>query len=139
MIALTKLEDPMLSHDLRRDEGILVLKPDGPLEKADFETLAGHVDAYLEQNGMLRGVLVQAKSFPGWKDFAALLAHLKFVKHHHRKIEKVAVVADGGFATVMPHLASHFIQAEIKHFDHTHEDDAWNWLSGSRSQTLSAA
>ena len=29
----------MRSHDLRRDEGILVLKPDGPLEKADFDTL----------------------------------------------------------------------------------------------------
>src|SRR6185295_2313710 len=71
---------PMLSHDLRRDDGILVLKPDGPLEAADFETLAAHVDAYLEQNGTLHGVMVQAKSFPGWKDFSALLAHLKFVK-----------------------------------------------------------
>jgi hypothetical protein len=129
----------MLSHDLRRDEGILVLRPDGPLEKADFEKLASHVDAYLEQNGMLHGVLIQAKSFPGWKDFAALVAHLKFVKHHHRKIEKLAVVADGGFATVMPHLASHFIQAEVKHFDHEQEDAAWTWLRTTRSQTPSAA
>jgi hypothetical protein len=137
---LSGLEDmTMISHDLRRDEGILVLKPDGPLEKADFETLAAHVDAYLEQNGMLHGVLIQAKAFPGWKDFAALLAHLKFVKRHHRKIEKVAVVADGGFATVMPHLASHFMKAEIKHFDYGHEDNAWNWLRAGESRARTAA
>jgi len=130
----------MLSHDLRRDEGILVLKPDGPLEATDFETLAVHVDAYLEQNGVLHGVMIQARAFPGWKDFAALLAHLKFVKHHHQKIEKVAVVADGGFATVMPHMASHFIKAEVRHFDHTHERAAWDWLTkGRRTQTRTAA
>jgi hypothetical protein len=58
----------MLSHDLQRDSGILVLMPDGPLEATDFETLAAHVDAYLEQNGMLHGVLIKAKAFPGWKN-----------------------------------------------------------------------
>jgi len=129
----------MLSHDLQRDEGILVLKPDGPLEAADFETLAGHVDAYLEQNGSLHGVFIQAKAFPGWKDFAALVAHLKFVKHHHHKIEKVAVVVDGGFATVMPQLASHFIHAEVKHFDYARENDAWDWLRSGHAQTRTAA
>jgi len=118
----------MLSHDLQRDSGILVLMPDGPLEATDFETLAAHVDAYLEQNGMLHGVLIKAKAFPGWKNFTALLAHLKFVKGHHRKIEKVAVVADGGVAAVMPHMASHFLKAEVRQFDFEHEDAAMEWL-----------
>jgi hypothetical protein len=116
----------MLSHDLRRDQGILVLKPDGPLSAADFTTLASHVDAYLEQNGTLQGVLVLADTFPGWQDFGALVAHLKFVKHHHQKIEKVAVVAGGSFAKVMPNIASHFTHAQIKHFEH--EKAAWEWL-----------
>ncbi|HZM48581.1 MAG TPA: STAS/SEC14 domain-containing protein [Burkholderiales bacterium] len=118
----------MLSHDLRRDDGILVLMPDGPLEAADFETLAAHVDAYLEQHGMLHGVMVKARAFPGWKDFTALLAHMKFVKGHHRRIEKVAVVADGGVLAVMPHIASHFLKAEVRHFDYDHEDAALEWL-----------
>lgn len=130
----------MLNHELRRDEGILVLKPAGPLEAGDFTILASHVDAYLEQNGKLRGVLVHAKAFPGWKDFGALLAHLKFVKQHHQKIEKVAVVADGAFATVMPHIASHFIHAQVKHFDYAHEDAALDWLmENSRARTRAAA
>jgi hypothetical protein len=123
----------MLNHDLQRDKGILVLKPDGPLGASDFTTLASHVDAYLEQNGALRGVLIHAEKFPGWKDFGALIAHLKFVKHHHRKIEKVAVVADGGFAAVMPHIASHFIHARVKHFDYAQENAAWSWLMEGNS------
>jgi hypothetical protein len=118
----------MLSHDLRHDDGILVLNPEGPLEAADFTTLASHVDAYLEQQGTLHGVLIRAKSFPGWKDFDALIAHLKFVKAHHQRIGKVAVVADGAFATIMPNLANHFIHAQVQHFDYAREDAAWDWL-----------
>ena len=130
----------MLNHELRRDDGILVLKPGGPLEAADFTILASHVDAYLEQNGKLRGVLVRATAFPGWKDFGALLAHLKFVKRHHQKIEKVAVAADGAFATVMPHIARHFIHAQVKHFDYAQEDAALDWLTeDSRAWTRAAA
>jgi hypothetical protein len=121
----------MLNHELRLDDEILVLRPDGPLEATDFTTLAGLVDAYLEQHGTLRGVLIQAASFPGWKDFGALLAHLKFVKEHHQRIEKVAVVADGAFANIIPQIASHFIHAQVRHFDLVREDDAWAWLRQS--------
>lgn len=119
----------MLSHDLQRDTGILVLMPEGPLEAADFETLAAHVDAYLEQNGMLHGVMVKAREFPGWKNFTALLAHLKFVKGHHSRIEKVAVVADGSVASILPHMAGHFLKAEVRQFSFDHEDAAWKWLA----------
>ena len=130
----------MLGHDLQRTEGILVLTPDGPLEASDFTTLASQVDAYLEQHGTLHGVMIRAKAFPGWKDFGALLAHLKFVKRHHQKVEKVAVVADGAFATVMPHIASHFIHAEVQHFDYAQESAARNWLlESSRGETRTAA
>ena len=122
----------MLNHDLRHDDGILVLNPEGPLEAADFTALASHVDAYLEQQGTLRGVLIHAKSCPGWKDFGALLAHLKFVKEHHQGIEKVAVVADGAIANIMPNIANHFVHAQVRHFDLTHEDAAWAWLRQMR-------
>ncbi len=118
----------MLNYELRYDDGILVLKPEGPLEAADFRTLASHVDAYLDQHGTLRGVMLRARAFPGWKDFGALVAHLTFVRLHHYRIEKVAVVADGGVATIMPQITNHFLHAQVKHFDPAHEDAAWNWL-----------
>jgi len=84
--------------------------------------------------------LIHAKAFPGWKDFSALLAHLKFIRKHHQKIEQVAIVADGGFATVMPNIASHFVHAQVRHFDLDREDAAWDWLAQSgNAQTRSAA
>jgi len=131
----------MLNHELRLDDGILVLRPDGPLEASDFTVVQHLVDAYLAKSGTLRGVLIHPDhGFPGWKDFAALVAHLKFVKEHHRQIEKVAVVVDGGLAAIMPSIANHFIQAEVKRFDLAHEDAAWDWLTGtSRAQMRTAA
>lgn len=118
----------MLNYELRYDDEMLVLNPEGPLAAADFTALAGQVDAYLEGHRALRGVLIRAESFPGWKDFGALLAHLKFVKAHHQRIEKVAVVADGAFAAVMPQIANHFVHAQVEHFDFAREDAAWVWL-----------
>ena len=126
----------MLKHELLDEEEILVLRPDGPLQATDFEDLGRDVDAYLAQHGTLRGVLIRAKSFPGWKDFGALLAHVKFVKEHHQGIEKVAVVADGALADILPNIAKHFIHAQVQHFDLSREDAAWAWLRQDRGAQM---
>src|SRR5574337_472067 len=86
---------PMINYGLQHDKGILVLHPKGPIEVADFISITCQVDTCLARHGKLHGVLIHAKSFPGWKNFAAMLAHLKFLREHIQKIEKVAVVADG--------------------------------------------
>jgi len=119
----------MLNYELRHDEGILMLHPEGPLEAADFISITSQVDTYLAGHGKLHGVLIHAKSFPGWQDFAAMLAHLKFLKEHIQKIEKVAVVADGALANIMPDIANHFVHAQVQHFDFAHEDAAWDWIN----------
>ena len=122
----------MISHELLRDRGILIVKPEGPLEQTDFEALAREVDPYIEAQGKLNGLLISAKLFPGWKDFAALLSHLRFVKNHHHKIRKVAAVTDSGFLSIMPHIANHFVDAEVKHFEYRDKDHALDWLSESK-------
>jgi hypothetical protein len=119
----------VINHKLLRTEGILVLTPDSPLESADFENLAQEIDPYIEQNGKLQGLLLDAESFPGWKDFAGLVAHLKFVKNHHQKIQKVAVVSDSGLLSFAPKLASHFVQADVKQFPRAQREDALRWLT----------
>jgi hypothetical protein len=121
----------MINYELRHNEGILVLHPAGLLEAADFISITSQVDAYLAGHGKLHGVLIHAKSFPGWKNFAALLAHLKFLKEHIQKIEKVAIVADGAMANIMPNIANHFVHAQVQHFDFVREDAAWDWLRQS--------
>ena len=118
----------MLSHDLLRDEGILVLKPQGPLQAADFTALTQEIDPYIEQEGHLRGLMIEAESFPGWDSFAALLSHLRFVRDHHRAITKVAAVSDSLFLSIAPRVASHFVKAEVRHFKFADREAALAWL-----------
>jgi SpoIIAA-like len=118
----------MVNYDLLPDEGILVIRPESSLEAVDFQKIAAEVDPYIEAHGKLHGVMIDAESFPGWKDFAALVAHLKFVKGHHRNIEKIAAVSDSSFLAIAPTIASHFVQAEVRHFGHSQKEEALAWL-----------
>ena len=118
----------MVDHELLRDEGILVIRPEGSLEAADFQEIAQEIDPYIKANGILHGVLIDAESFPDWKDLAALAAHLRFARDHHRKIEKVAVVSDSNFITSAPQIAGHFVQADVRRFSHSQMDEALAWL-----------
>jgi tRNA U38,U39,U40 pseudouridine synthase TruA len=122
----------MLKYELNRAEGILIIMPGGPLESADFEKLVQEVDPYIKEKGKLKGLMIYAKSFPGWDNFAAFLSHIKFVKNHHKKVKKIAAVTDGAFLSIMPQVADHFIQAEVRHFDYADKDAALNWLKADK-------
>jgi SpoIIAA-like len=118
----------MVNHELLRAEGILIIRPVAALEASDFQSIAQEVDPYIASNGKLHGVMIDAKGFPGWKDFAAMLAHLRFIKDHHRKIEKIAAVSDSSFLSIAPKIASHFVQAEVRHFAQSQREEALAWL-----------
>lgn len=130
----------MIKHELRQDEGLLILSPEGALEAPDFQELAQELDPYLERNGKLHGLLIHAHAFPGWKDFVALVSHFKFLRDHHKQIEKVAVVMDGGVGTLLPGIANHFVHADVRHFENTQYRSALEWLSdGAQPILLTAA
>jgi len=74
----------MLNYNLLKDEGILILTPTGALEESDFAAVARAIDPYIEEKGDLRGLMIEAKSFPGWNDFGAFISHLRFIRDHHR-------------------------------------------------------
>jgi hypothetical protein len=118
----------MISFELRRDEGILVVEPQGTLAAADFAALTGEVDSYIEENGKLRGLLIHSESFPGWGDFGALVSHLTFIRDHHRDIGRIAAVTDSAFLSIAPRVASHFVKAEVRHFDFSDRESAIEWL-----------
>ena len=118
----------MISHQLLRDEGILIVKPSSPLEANDFKELAREVDPFIEERGSLKGLLLEAESFPGWHGFEALVSHLRFVHDHHAKIKKIAAVSDSKFLSIMPRIAAHFVSAEIKHFAFADKTAALEWL-----------
>lgn len=122
----------MIHFELLRNRGILIVTPQGPLEKTDFELIGQEVDPFIAAKGKLTGLMIYAKSFPGWKNFEALLSHLKFVGEHQRLIERVAAVTDSEFLTIMPSIVTHFVHAEVKHFGLDDKERALAWLETGR-------
>jgi hypothetical protein len=127
-LARKSKETTMLSHELLRDKGILLVRPQGLIQAGDFETIARLVDPYIEQTGGLRGIMVEASSFPGWDSFGALISHLKFVRNHHQLVAKIAAVSDSAVLTLAPQIAKHFVKAEFRHFNANDSEAALAWL-----------
>lgn len=118
----------MLKHELLEDEAILVLRPGGALEARDFEAVAEDLDPFIEEKGGLRGLLIEAEAFPGWKDFGAFVSHLRFIRDHHRRVRRVAALSDSAFLSIAPSIANHFVNAEVRHFEFAEREAAIDWL-----------
>lgn len=118
----------MLTHRIIEERGIVIVEPQSALTADDFTELAKNVDAYLEKNPWIYGLMIYTKDFPGWENWDGLSAHFKFVKNHHEEIEKVALVTDAKLASVAEKIAKHFVAAELRHFSYDEYDAALQWL-----------
>jgi hypothetical protein len=117
-----------LSFELIKDKGVLILEPKGELEAPDFERLSEEVDPYIEGAGALNGMMVVAEHFPGWDDFAALTSHVRFVREHHTKIRRVAIVTADRLVSAIPRFASRFVDAHVRAFPMSERDEALLWV-----------
>jgi SpoIIAA-like len=124
----------MIGFELLRDKGILIVRPSGPLAAGDFRELTATVDPYIAEKGKLAGLLIEAPSFPGWDSFAGLIEHFRFVRDHHRDIERVAAVTDDDFLKIAPRIAAHFAHPEIRVFPGSEKGQALVWLEGPVSK-----
>jgi hypothetical protein len=122
----------MIEHNLDAVNSILVVRPQSALEAADFAQLAKTVDPHIEKTGGLAGLIVEARAFPGWESFGALAAHIRFVREHHKRIRRVAVVTDSAIGNVAEKLASHFVAAEIRRFKAGELEAARQWILGGQ-------
>jgi hypothetical protein len=118
----------MLDYRLDSAQSILYLRPKAALSQADFAELARTVDPYIESRGALAGIIIEAAGFPGWESLGAMAAHFRFVRDHHRKIGKIAVVTDAVLGDVAEKLGSHFVAARIRHFPAGQLDAAQRWV-----------
>jgi hypothetical protein len=118
----------MIEYTLNKENSILHVRPTGPLRKADFDSLANTIDPFIEQTGGLQGLLIEAARFPGWEEVSAAVRHIRFVRDHHRRIKKVAIVTDSILGEAAEHIASHFVAAEIRQFAGDQVEEAKAWL-----------
>jgi len=121
-----------ISHRLIPDSGVLVLEPHGRLRQEDFDALALTVDPWVESYGELSGLVIHASALPGWESLGALLRHLNFVREHHTKVRRLAIVTDGKASELAPRILQHLIHAEPRHFSSDKLAEAIAW-AGERS------
>ena len=119
----------MITFELDQKHCVLHVRPSGPLAKEDFEELTKAVDPFIEEKGRLLGLVIETESFPGWESLGALIRHFKFVKNHHSKIEKVALVTNSKLADIAEKIGKHFVVAEIKHFPAGQLEAAMAWIA----------
>ena len=119
----------MLCHELDRDAGVLLVQPDGRLSQDDFKALAAVVDPYVLETGSLRALIIHVETFPGWENLVGMIEHFRFVKEHHKNVEKIALVTDSKLAKLMPKFVDHFVNAEISVFSYSDLDEAKKWVA----------
>jgi len=118
----------MLYVEVDEKYSVVILEPHGSLSKSDFISAAERLAPYLEIPGAIKGIIIHVKFFPAWDSFAALVAHLKFVKEHHKKVSRVAFSTDAVGADVVSALAEHFAHADIKVFTFKEIELAKAWI-----------
>ena len=118
----------MIRFELFKNEGVLVVQPNGALSADDFHEISRTIDPYIRESGKLNGLLIEAPSFPGWESFGALIEHLKFAYDHHRNIDRVAALTDSTFLKIAPRIAQHFAHPDIKVFPSGQRMTALVWL-----------
>jgi hypothetical protein len=121
----------MIDYTLDQTKSVLHVRPTGPLQEKDFVALSQAVDPFIERNRGLSGLLLEVAHFPGWTNLAAATQHFRFVRDHHRRIKKIAIVADSLLGEAVEQIATHFVAATIKHFSFSHLDDAKTWVAST--------
>jgi len=119
-----------ISHRMVPESGVLVVEIKEALRASDFEALSATADAWIQTHGNLNGLVLHAHHFPGWESLQGLIKHIRFVKDHHRKIKKVALVTGAKLASLTSHVAEHFVEAELKTFGYDEVDAAIAWARG---------
>jgi len=118
----------MIEFELLRDQGILIVRPNGPLTKDDFARLAQEVDPVIAANGKLTGLMVCVNVFPGWDSVGAFASHLGFVRGHHRKIDRIAAVTDSEILKVMTQVSNYVVSPQVRQFPFNQRTEALAWL-----------
>jgi hypothetical protein len=111
------------------EKNIAILRPEGALTKADFESAARIIDGYIDKGTGPEAIVIVTESFPGWENFGAMLQHFTFIKEHHNAVRKIAFVTNIAIAGLFEKVGSHFISAELKAFSFADLMPAKEWAA----------
>ena len=120
----------MFDYNISQYESMLTIRLHNSVSEADILLLSPKVDEYLEHHKRLAGVMLISKDWAGWDSFAALRATMTFLRGHHHKISRIALVTNSVLADLIPIFAARFVNTTIRHFRYEDEANAKIWLTG---------
>jgi len=118
----------MIEHSWHHNHDILEIRPIAELRPAEFRALASQVDPVICEQGMLHGLLIDARHFVGWKNFTCQVSNCIFTRNQHRQVHRIAVLSDHMLIGFMPQLLNHFVAAEARPFPSREAAHALEWL-----------
>ena len=118
----------MIQTEHISDRVLKITVPD-KLNAGDFRQLAPQIDSLLQQHGTIR-LLVDASNFGGWEDIAAFEKHIGFVKKHHQKVERIAVIVGHNWQYWVIGTMRLFLHPEVRTFDKSGKGEALQWITG---------
>ena len=120
--------------DISAHHDYWLIEPRGALSRDDFAAIAKQIDPVIENNGRVDGLIIKTRSFPGWESLGDMIAHFRFVRDHHRAIDKIALVTDTPLAQIFPVIAGHFVSADVRQFDFDDYAAAIAWMRSGSEQ-----
>ena len=110
--------------------GVAEIWPEDALTEEGFKSIAATIDPWIEEHGKLAGIIIATEKFPGWSSFGALVSHMRFVRDHHRDLERIALVTDSPIGDIAEDVVDHFVAAKLEHFEFDELGKARDWVAG---------
>lgn len=111
-----------INYDLVR------LKVTAPISVGDFNSVAPQIDALIKEKSTIR-LLVDGRSFKGWENTKAFKEHIGFVKNHHLKVKKIAIIARHWWQYCFVGIFRLFVHPKIRIFNANQFEDALRWVT----------
>jgi hypothetical protein len=113
-------------------EKVLGFKVSGKLTDEDYKVFVPQIEKIIQEFGRI-SLLLELDDFHGW-DLGAAWDDFKFGMKHSKDFKRVAIVGDKKWEEWMARLAKPFMKAEVKYFEGSQLQEAWEWLNGKKSK-----
>ncbi|GAB6051752.1 STAS/SEC14 domain-containing protein [Magnetospira thiophila] len=117
-------------HILPRSKGRIVgVQALGRLCHEDYVFLLPRLESLIAQHGRLR-VLFHLGGFE-WVDPHAAWDDLMFGLRHWNDLERMAIVGEAGWESLLARVMAEIAPVETRYFDVSRVEEAWAWLEST--------
>lgn len=105
---------------------VIGFRASGKLTNEDYKGFMPELEKVIEACGKVR-MLWELVDFTGW-DLGGVWEDFKFGMKHCSQVERLAMVGDKKWEEWMAKLSAPFMKGEVKYFDRSRIQEAWDWV-----------